>query len=53
MLTLYNLAGKTWFGCGLHIPAVMDNVSKDQWCTCPKPEGSGYPPKGSSPCTIS
>ncbi|KAK9340984.1 hypothetical protein V1521DRAFT_422830 [Lipomyces starkeyi] len=42
-------SGKTWFGCGLHIPSVLDSVPKEEWCKCPKPEGSQYPPKGSVP----
>ncbi|KAK4140044.1 uncharacterized protein C8A04DRAFT_15301 [Dichotomopilus funicola] len=40
----------TWFGCGFHVPSVMDSVPKDEWCTCePKVEKSGreYPPAGS------
>ncbi|KAI1776498.1 hypothetical protein F4818DRAFT_351168 [Hypoxylon cercidicola] len=38
----------TWFGCGSHIPSVLDQVSADDWCTCePKVEvnGTKYPPK--------
>ncbi|KAK9264865.1 hypothetical protein V1519DRAFT_434356 [Lipomyces tetrasporus] len=42
-------SGKTWFGCGLHIPSVLDSVPKEEWCKCPRPEGSQYPPKGSAP----
>ncbi|KAF8455498.1 hypothetical protein BGX38DRAFT_1128235 [Terfezia claveryi] len=45
-------SGKTWFGCGLHVPSVMDPIPKDQWCSCAKPGESQYPPKGNSPCTI-
>jgi hypothetical protein len=41
--------GKTsWFGCGNHIPGVLDSVPADQLCTCePKVEveGKKYPPK--------
>ncbi|KAK9472574.1 uncharacterized protein V1510DRAFT_403192 [Dipodascopsis tothii] len=40
---------KSWWGCGLHIPSVMDSVPKDEWCTCAKPTGSEYPPKGLAP----
>ncbi|PVH94854.1 hypothetical protein DM02DRAFT_175653 [Periconia macrospinosa] len=41
----------TWWGCGNHIPGVMDNIPQEQWCTCgPKIERDGmeYPPKGNS-----
>ena len=41
--------GKTsWFGCGSHIPGVLDAVPADQWCTCePRVDvgGKKYPPK--------
>lgn len=41
--------GKTsWFGCGSHIPGVLDSVPVDEWCTCePKVDvdGKKYPPK--------
>ncbi|KAF2268577.1 hypothetical protein CC78DRAFT_455093 [Lojkania enalia] len=43
--------GVTWWGCGNHIPAVLDNVPQDQWCKCePKIETKGhqYPPKSSA-----
>ncbi|KAK9381974.1 uncharacterized protein V2V93DRAFT_366094 [Kockiozyma suomiensis] len=49
-------SGKTWYGCGLHIPSVLDSVPKSEWCTCPKTENSTYPPKGPGPdggCIIS
>ncbi|KAF8427442.1 hypothetical protein EV426DRAFT_529792 [Tirmania nivea] len=46
-------SGKTWIGCGLHISSVMESIPKDQWCSCAKPDGSEYPPKGNSPCTMS
>ncbi|KAI2472213.1 hypothetical protein F4781DRAFT_33665 [Annulohypoxylon bovei var. microspora] len=39
----------TWFGCGNHIPSVLDNISSQDWCTCePKVsvDGKEYPPKG-------
>ncbi|KAF8537516.1 hypothetical protein BDD12DRAFT_846405 [Trichophaea hybrida] len=43
-------SGVTWFGrCGLHIAQVLDPIPAEQWCTCPKPEGSGYPPIGPPP----
>lgn len=46
---------KSWIGCGLHIPSVMDPVAVEEWCVCsPKVkvkvgggEGEGgkeYPP---------
>ncbi|KAI1610339.1 hypothetical protein EDD36DRAFT_443892 [Exophiala viscosa] len=38
----------TWFGCGKHIPSVMDSIAEDDRCTC-KPtvevDGKTYPPK--------
>ncbi|KAM0798109.1 hypothetical protein BDR22DRAFT_860500 [Usnea florida] len=41
----------TWWGCGLHVPSVMDKLPKEEWCTCePKVEKEGgegkvgYPP---------
>jgi hypothetical protein len=40
----------TWWGCGAHIPAVLDSVPESERCTCtPKVERDGkeYPPKGS------
>ncbi|KAK2623927.1 hypothetical protein QTJ16_006561 [Diplocarpon rosae] len=42
----------TWFGCGLHIPSVLDGVAEEERCSCePKVERDGkqYPPKGVSP----
>ncbi|KAK2768915.1 hypothetical protein FQN53_006209 [Emmonsiellopsis sp. PD_33] len=39
---------KTWFGCGLHIPRVMDEIPKDEWCTCAPKKKVGeveYPPR--------
>ncbi|KFY16015.1 hypothetical protein V491_05469 [Pseudogymnoascus sp. VKM F-3775] len=42
---------KTWWGCGSHIPSVMDNVPEDDRCTCePKVDvnGTNYPPKAAS-----
>lgn len=41
----------TWWGCGSHIPAVLDSVPESERCTCtPKVERDGkeYPPKGSN-----
>ena len=38
----------SWFGCGSHIPKVMDAIPKDQWCTCKdtvEVNGVQYPPK--------
>jgi hypothetical protein len=40
---------RTWFGCGMHVPSVMDSVPKNDWCDCePKTEKNGteYPPMG-------
>ncbi|OWP03218.1 hypothetical protein B2J93_7087 [Marssonina coronariae] len=42
----------TWFGCGLHIPSVLDGIPEEERCSCgPKVERDGkqYPPKGASP----
>lgn len=43
------ISGKTsWFGCGMHVPAVMDTIPAEEWCTCePKVAkgGKDYPPK--------
>ncbi|KAL1306887.1 hypothetical protein AAFC00_005533 [Neodothiora populina] len=38
----------SWFGCGLHVPSVMDQIPESERCTCePKVEREGkkYPPK--------
>lgn len=38
----------TWWGCGQHIPRVMDSVPQSDWCTCnPKTtvNSKEYPPK--------
>ncbi|GAM82420.1 hypothetical protein ANO11243_003990 [Dothideomycetidae sp. 11243] len=46
---LRQLGKRTWWGCGAHVPAVMDDVPKDQWCACePKvdKDGTAYPPMG-------
>ncbi|KAI9789575.1 MAG: hypothetical protein M1816_005982 [Peltula sp. TS41687] len=43
----------TWWGCGKHVPSVMDDIAKDEWCTCePRVAKDGgrekeYPPGGS------
>ncbi|KAL2214932.1 hypothetical protein M432DRAFT_643160 [Thermoascus aurantiacus ATCC 26904] len=42
----------TWFGCGQHIPTVMDQVPEQDRCRCePKVEKDGklYPPKADKP----
>jgi hypothetical protein len=42
------IAKPSWFGCGLHIPRVMDVIPESEWCQCaPKVtvEGKQYPPK--------
>ncbi|KAL2266661.1 hypothetical protein VTJ83DRAFT_6013 [Remersonia thermophila] len=48
----------TWFGCGRHVPSVMDDVPKESWCTCePQVEKNGqrYPPQGTplGSCVVS
>ncbi|TDZ37140.1 hypothetical protein C8035_v008989 [Colletotrichum spinosum] len=38
----------TWRGCGAHIPAALNGVPEDQWCTCtPRVtvNGKEYPPQ--------
>ncbi|PMD31315.1 hypothetical protein L207DRAFT_386693, partial [Hyaloscypha variabilis F] len=38
---------KAWWGCGRHVPGVMDSIPEEEWCTCqPKVEREGklYPP---------
>lgn len=43
---------KTWWGCGQHIPSVMDAVAEEERCGCePRVEVGGrrYPPKGAQP----
>ncbi|KAF2134513.1 hypothetical protein P153DRAFT_391849 [Dothidotthia symphoricarpi CBS 119687] len=40
----------TWWGCGKHVPGVMQNIPSEQWCTCAprvEREGNAYPPMGS------
>ncbi|KAF2720949.1 hypothetical protein K431DRAFT_225210 [Polychaeton citri CBS 116435] len=42
----------TWFGCGLHVPMVMDAIPEADRCACePKFEKDGkkYPPQGPRP----
>ncbi|BCR87790.1 uncharacterized protein ACHE_40354A [Aspergillus chevalieri] len=50
--TCSNCNKTTWWGCGNHIPSVMDAVSQDEWCTCTpqvEREGKAYPPKAENP----
>ena len=38
----------SWWGCGKHIPSVMDKVPREQRCTCGpslEVDGKMYPPK--------
>jgi hypothetical protein len=40
----------TWWGCGKHVPGVMESIPSEQWCTCAprvEREGHQYPPMGS------
>nr|POE93540.1 hypothetical protein CFP56_19552 [Quercus suber] len=42
----------TWFGCGMHVPTVMDSIAASERCSCsPKVEREGkeYPPMGPAP----
>ncbi|EME81051.1 uncharacterized protein MYCFIDRAFT_26709 [Pseudocercospora fijiensis CIRAD86] len=42
----------TWWGCGQHVPMVMDLIPESSRCTCePKieREGKQYPPMGKQP----
>lgn len=43
--------GKTWMGCGAHVPSVMDKIPVMQWCSCEQGRvvkgGKTYPPMGS------
>lgn len=42
----------TWWGCGSHVPMVMDSIPEDERCTCdPKIERDGkqYPPMAKQP----
>ncbi|KAG9681066.1 hypothetical protein KCU76_g14743, partial [Aureobasidium melanogenum] len=44
-----SIGKRTWFGCGMHVPSVMDSIPKSEWCDCePKTEKNGteYPPMG-------
>jgi len=41
--------GTTWYGCGSHIPSVLDSVPESERCDCgPQVERNGkmYPPGG-------
>ncbi|EKD20676.1 hypothetical protein MBM_01358 [Drepanopeziza brunnea f. sp. 'multigermtubi' MB_m1] len=41
----------TWWGCGSHIPSVMDAIPAAERCTCEpkvKVDGKEYPPKGAA-----
>jgi len=43
--------GSTWYGCGQHVPSVLDSVPETARCICqPKVERDGkqYPPQGKS-----
>jgi hypothetical protein len=42
------IAKTSWFGCGLHVPRVMDVIPESEWCQCgPKftVDEKEYPPK--------
>ncbi|OAA79721.1 hypothetical protein LEL_03207 [Akanthomyces lecanii RCEF 1005] len=42
----------TWWGCGSHVPMVMDTIPEEERCACePKVERDGkqYPPMAKSP----
>ncbi|KAH6606539.1 hypothetical protein Trco_005692, partial [Trichoderma cornu-damae] len=42
----------TWWGCGKHIPTVLDSIPEEEWCACePRVERDGkeYPPMAKSP----
>jgi len=46
--SLTSVGKKSWWGCGNHIPSVLDSVAEAERCTCePKveKEGKTYPPK--------
>ncbi|OJJ79784.1 uncharacterized protein ASPGLDRAFT_52320 [Aspergillus glaucus CBS 516.65] len=50
--TCSNCNKTTWWGCGSHIPSVMDAVTQDERCTCTpqvEREGKAYPPKAENP----
>lgn len=39
---------KSWQGCGSHIPSVMDQTPKSNWCTCDHADETDdltYPPR--------
>jgi hypothetical protein len=42
----------TWWGCGQHVPSVIDQIPEAERCGCePKveKEGKKYPPMGAKP----
>lgn len=42
------LGKRSWWGCGNHVPSVMDSVSESDRCDCEpqvEKEGKKYPPK--------
>lgn len=49
LTTIAQTEGITWFGCGAHIPSVLDSIPEEEWCGCePSVERGGrkYPPGG-------
>jgi hypothetical protein len=49
LFTKFATGKATWWGCGKHIPAVLDQIPQDDRCSClPQVEvdGKQYPPKG-------
>ncbi|KAK3116187.1 hypothetical protein LTR53_003681 [Teratosphaeriaceae sp. CCFEE 6253] len=39
----------SWYGCGLHVPSVLDSIPEEDRCACePRVERDGkqYPPQG-------
>ncbi|KUJ18606.1 uncharacterized protein LY89DRAFT_642993 [Mollisia scopiformis] len=49
--TCANCQKTSWYGCGNHVPSVMDSIPAEERCTCePKVEKDGkqYPPKAAS-----
>ncbi|KAM3499708.1 hypothetical protein MY10362_007061 [Beauveria mimosiformis] len=48
----YFLEKSTWWGCGSHVPMVMDAIPEQERCACdPKIERDGkqYPPMAKQP----
>ncbi|KAM3481081.1 hypothetical protein MY8738_004619 [Beauveria namnaoensis] len=46
------LEKSTWWGCGSHVPMVMDSIPEEERCACdPKIERDGkqYPPMAKQP----